>query len=67
MRKYDIIIIGAGPAGLSAAVELSNQNANVLLIDKGKIGDTDKTWCAWGDQFKEHGMDNCISRKCNSF
>ncbi len=35
--KYDIIIIGAGPAGLFAAYELSkNKNLKVLVIEKGK-------------------------------
>lgn len=35
---YDVIIIGAGPAGLFAAYELitKNKNLKVLLLDKGK-------------------------------
>lgn len=35
---YDIIIIGAGPAGLFSAYELCKNNSNlkILLIDKGK-------------------------------
>lgn len=33
---YDVIIIGAGPAGIFAALELTaNSQANVLIIDKG--------------------------------
>ena len=32
----DALIIGAGPAGLFAALELSRSNARVLLIDQGK-------------------------------
>jgi len=36
--KYDVIIIGAGPAGLFAAYELieNNSNLKVLILDKGK-------------------------------
>ncbi|GIP15789.1 hypothetical protein J40TS1_14310 [Paenibacillus montaniterrae] len=37
--NYDIIIIGAGSAGLMAAVSAGQHSSNVLLIDKGdKLG-----------------------------
>ena len=31
---YDVIIIGAGPAGLTATYELSKNNKKVLLLEK---------------------------------
>ena len=36
---YDVVIIGAGPAGLFAAYELisNNKNLKVLLVDKGYV------------------------------
>lgn len=35
-KEYDIIIIGAGPAGLFAAYELSkNKNLKILVVEKG--------------------------------
>ena len=36
MNRYDIIIIGAGLAGLSAAKELSGSKLKVLLVEKEK-------------------------------
>jgi len=37
--KYDVIVIGGGPSGLMAAIGAAEQNAKVLLIDKGnKLG-----------------------------
>ena len=37
MSKYDVIVVGAGPAGTAAIYELTlkNPNLKVLLIDKG--------------------------------
>jgi flavin-dependent dehydrogenase len=36
MKKYDVVIVGAGPAGGQCARELAEQGFNVLLIDKAK-------------------------------
>ncbi|MBD3164225.1 FAD-dependent oxidoreductase [Candidatus Woesearchaeota archaeon] len=33
--QYDVIIVGAGPAGLFSAYELANKGLKLLLIDKG--------------------------------
>ena len=35
--KYDVIIIGAGPAGVFAGLELIRNGKKVLIIDKGKL------------------------------
>lgn len=35
---YDIVIVGAGPAGLTAAVYARRANKTVLLLDKGAFG-----------------------------
>ena len=36
MEKYDLIIVGAGPAGLCLTKELSDSNLKILLLDKKK-------------------------------
>ena len=35
---YDVVIVGAGPAGLTAAVYARRAGKSVLLLDKGAFG-----------------------------
>ena len=34
-KSYDVAIVGAGPAGIFASLELCNAGLSVLLLDKG--------------------------------
>ncbi len=44
-KTYDVVIIGAGPAGLFAAYELTERSDfKVLIIDEGG-GDVDQRVC----------------------
>lgn len=38
MKSYDVIIIGAGPAGLTAGIYLARAKQKVLILDKGTGG-----------------------------
>jgi thioredoxin reductase (NADPH) len=38
MKEFDVIILGAGPAGLSAAIYLARANVNCCIIDTGLAG-----------------------------
>lgn len=37
-QRFDMVIVGAGPAGLSAAVYGGSEGLNTLVIDRGGIG-----------------------------
>ena len=36
-KKYDVVIIGAGPAGLAAARYLAENKKSVLVLEKNKV------------------------------
>lgn len=35
-EKFDVIVVGAGPAGISCAYELAKNGVNVILIERGE-------------------------------
>jgi thioredoxin reductase (NADPH) len=37
---YDVLIVGAGPAGISASLRAAEKNLNYLTLDEGEIGGT---------------------------
>ena len=37
MKKYDVIIVGAGPGGLNCADKLCNSDKKVLLLEKNEV------------------------------
>ena len=70
--KTDVLVVGAGGAGLRAAVEAKTNGADVLVVNKGVSGETGCTksaasdWMAFGAAFghadpadspKEHWID----------
>ena len=37
-REYDLVIIGAGPTGLTASIYAARENASVLIVEKSAAG-----------------------------
>jgi len=38
MKEFQVVIIGAGPAGLAAAIQLQRQGIPALILERGQIG-----------------------------
>lgn len=36
MKKYDLVVVGAGPAGLSAAIEAAKRGLRVVVFDENE-------------------------------
>ena len=60
METFDIIIAGAGPAGLTAAIELAN-DYKILLLEKNKPGTTTATWYSYADRAREYGLEDAVA------
>jgi len=64
MKEYDVIIAGAGPAGLSVAGELSkDRKIRILLIEKRKKLRSNKPWTCWASELEQFDLKSIIANK----
>lgn len=59
MKKHDVVIVGSGPAGIFAALELVNTNPElqIVILEKGR--DIDRRNCPSKDKSKGEGCVDC--------
>ena len=63
MKNFDVIIIGAGPAGLGSAYNLAKKGIKVLVIEERQLGKTDKTWLTFLSVLKKYNLEeNIVNR-----
>ncbi len=59
---YDVIVVGAGPAGSASALTLARKGANVLMLEKAKVpGERNMTGgVIYGDFIRQYGLINLL-------
>ncbi len=64
--QYDVIVAGGGPAGLTAAVEISKTGLKTLLIEKNNIGGAPRSWITWYSGLKKAGCASAVKHKIDT-
>ncbi|XP_026440003.1 capsanthin/capsorubin synthase, chromoplastic-like isoform X1 [Papaver somniferum] len=60
--KYDVIIIGAGPAGLRLAERVSGYGIRVCCIDSSPLSMWPNNYGVWVDEFQSLGLEDCLDK-----
>ena len=59
--RVDLLIVGCGPAGLSAADRASEKGLRVALVDPRPLAVWRNNYGVWVDEFEELGLDDCFA------
>nr|AUE44521.1 lycopene epsilon-cyclase [Heterosiphonia pulchra] len=58
---YDVLVVGAGPAGLSLAAALSQMNVSVCCVDRSFNNPWPNHYGVWRDEFQRVGFEDCAT------
>jgi flavin-dependent dehydrogenase len=62
-NKFDVIVLGGGPAGLGSALNLAEKGISVLLLEKSRISQTEKTWLTFDYILEKYRLKEYIRNK----
>ena len=60
--RFDLLIVGCGPAGLSAADRASSKGLRVALIDPTPLAPWRNNYGVWVDEFELLGLTDCFNK-----
>ncbi len=66
-KIYDVIIVGAGPAGLSTTLECAKKGLKVLLIEESKtLLASERSWATCQETIKNYNLEGAVTKIIDS-
>ncbi|KAA8544277.1 hypothetical protein F0562_022289 [Nyssa sinensis] len=60
--RFDVIIIGTGPAGLRLAEQVSRYGIQVCCVDPSPLSMFPNNYGVWVDEFESLGLEDCLDK-----
>ncbi|KAL8057850.1 hypothetical protein ABFX02_04G210300 [Erythranthe guttata] len=61
-HRFDVIVIGAGPAGLRLAEQVAGHGIKVCCLDPSPLSMWPNNYGVWVDEFESLGLDDCLDK-----
>lgn len=61
-KKFDVVVIGAGPAGLRLAEQVSGYGIKVCCLDPEPLASWPNNYGVWVDEFESLELDDCLTK-----
>ena len=62
-EQVDVVIAGAGPAGIATAARISSQGLRVVVVDPAPLAHWPNNYGVWVDEFRAMGLDDCFEKE----
>nr|GMD61590.1 neoxanthin synthase, chloroplastic [Ipomoea batatas] len=60
--QFDVIVVGAGPAGLRLAEQVSRYGIKVCCVDPSPLSMWPNNYGVWVDEFESLGLEDCLDK-----
>ncbi|EPS58465.1 hypothetical protein M569_16348, partial [Genlisea aurea] len=61
-KRFDVVVIGAGPSGLRLAEQVSARGIKVCVVDPSPLSIWPNNYGVWVDEFETLGLEDCLDR-----
>lgn len=61
-HQFDVIVVGAGPAGLRLAEQVSRFGIKVCCVDPSPLSMWPNNYGVWVDEFESLGLEDCLDK-----